>query len=235
MWREVMPALAGAGWRALAPDLAGFGDSPVDPPGTWERQVAALERFAVEQELGPVALCVHDWGALIGLRWACDRGPGAVRGLFIAGGGFFPDGKWHGMAQVLRTPGDGEQLVEQLDGRAFADLLRSVSPGMDDGDLAEYAKVVATPEHRAAVLELYRSGNFEELEPYRGRLAGLGVPVSLLWGADDPFAPVATAHRLARELPGAEMQVLDGVGHFLFDDAPAETASAVVAWLGRLA
>ena len=43
MWRAVMPALAGAGWRGLAPDLAGFGDSPVDPPGTWERQVEALD------------------------------------------------------------------------------------------------------------------------------------------------------------------------------------------------
>ena len=37
MWREVLSALAGAGWRAVAPDLAGMGDSPPDPPGTWER------------------------------------------------------------------------------------------------------------------------------------------------------------------------------------------------------
>ena len=45
MWRDTLPALADAGWRGLAPDLAGFGDSPPDPPGTWERQVEALERF----------------------------------------------------------------------------------------------------------------------------------------------------------------------------------------------
>jgi haloalkane dehalogenase len=34
MWAGVMPAVAEAGWRAVAPDLAGFGDSPPDPPGT---------------------------------------------------------------------------------------------------------------------------------------------------------------------------------------------------------
>jgi haloalkane dehalogenase len=45
MWRHLLPALATAGWRAVAPDLAGFGDSPPDPPGTWERHVEAVERF----------------------------------------------------------------------------------------------------------------------------------------------------------------------------------------------
>ncbi|HVG74419.1 MAG TPA: alpha/beta fold hydrolase, partial [Thermoleophilaceae bacterium] len=50
MWDAVMPAVADAGWRAVAPDFAGFGDSPPDPPGTWERRVESLERF--RRELG---------------------------------------------------------------------------------------------------------------------------------------------------------------------------------------
>ncbi len=45
MWRDLLPALAGAGCRAIAPDFPGYGDSPADPPGTWERHVEALERF----------------------------------------------------------------------------------------------------------------------------------------------------------------------------------------------
>ena len=46
MWREVLPALAQAGRRGLAPDLPGFGDSDPDPPGTWERHMEAVDRFA---------------------------------------------------------------------------------------------------------------------------------------------------------------------------------------------
>ena len=42
MWRDLLPAVADAGW-AVAPDLPGFGASPVDPPTTWERQVEAVE------------------------------------------------------------------------------------------------------------------------------------------------------------------------------------------------
>jgi len=57
----------------IAPDLAGFGDSPPDPPGTWERHVESLQRLHTALELGRVVLIVHDWGSLIGLRWACDH------------------------------------------------------------------------------------------------------------------------------------------------------------------
>lgn len=78
MWRAVTPALAGAGWRALAPDLAGFGDSPVDRPGTWEHQVEAIEGFRGEHGVDRCVPVVHDWGGLIGLRWACEH-PDAVR------------------------------------------------------------------------------------------------------------------------------------------------------------
>src|SRR4051794_14955145 len=46
MWRDVLPALAAAGFHAVAPDLAGFGDSePGAGGGTWECHVDALERF----------------------------------------------------------------------------------------------------------------------------------------------------------------------------------------------
>ncbi len=101
MWRAALVAVADAGWRGVAPDLPGFGDSPPDPPGTWERHVEAVERLRAGLGLGEVALVMHDWGALIGLRWACEH-PGAVRALVISSSGFFPDGKWHGMARGLR-------------------------------------------------------------------------------------------------------------------------------------
>src|SRR5436305_5376280 len=88
MWESLLDDLAGAGWRGIAPDLAGYGDSDPDRPATWDRHVARLARFADELELRDVVLVVHDWGGLIALRWACDT-PGAARGMVISDTGFF--------------------------------------------------------------------------------------------------------------------------------------------------
>ena len=231
MWGPLLDGLAGAGWRAIAPDLAGFGDSPPDRPGTWTRHVASLERFRAALGLERLALVVHDWGGLIGLRWACEH-PDAVTALVLSGTGFFPDGRWHGMAEAMRRPEVGEGLVHGLTREGFGSLMRSVSPDIGDRALDEYFRAFADEERRAAHLELYRSGNFEELAAYDGALAGLGVPALVLWGGEDAFAPVGGAHRFAREIPGAELVVLEEAGHFVFDDAPAETTAAVVQFLG---
>src|SRR4051794_9589232 len=137
MWRELLPLLAGAGRRAIAPDLAGFGDSAPDPPGTWEHHVESLERFRQELGLERVLLVVHDWGGLIGLRWACDH-PDAVEALVIASTGFFSDGKWHGLADAMRTPGTGEELLEGMTREGFGAVLRDATPGITDDAVDEY-------------------------------------------------------------------------------------------------
>jgi haloalkane dehalogenase len=232
MWRRPLEVLGDAGFRAIAPDLPGYGSSPLRRPATWALHVAALEAFRVELGLDRVALVVHDWGGLIGLRWACDH-PDAVAALSISDTGFFPDGRWHGMAKAMREPGTGEQLMTQFTREGFTALLRGLSRGMDDEALREYFRPFEREEGRLASLDLYRSGNMEELAPYDGRLAALGVPTLLLWGADDPFAPLAGGERLAKEIPHAELQVLPGTGHFLVDDDPDGFSMALLAFLQR--
>src|SRR4051794_32003966 len=233
MWRPVLAALASAGWRAIAPDLAGFGDSPPDRPGTWERHAERVAAFHAELDLGPVALVVHDWGGLIGLRWACEH-PDAVRALVISGTGFFPDGKWHGMAEGMRAPGTGEELMGALTREGFGGLMRQLSDAVDDEAIDHYWTCFADEPHWRAVLELYRSGDFEKLSAYDGCLAGLGVPTLLLWGAGDGFAPPASAERFAREIPGAQRVVLEDAGHFVFEDAPGACADAVLEFLAAI-
>ena len=231
MWRHLMPALASAGRRAIAPDLPGYGDSPADPPGTWEHQVEAVEQFRRALGLDRVALVVHDWGGLIGLRWACDH-PGVASAIVVANTGFFPDGKWHGMANMLRTEGEGEKLVSELDRTGMTRMLRAVGRGFGDQAIDEYFKAFTTEQGRQGILDLYRSGDFEKLEPYEGKLAALDVPLLALWGEDDVFAPPAGAYRFQKEIPGARVVVIEGAGHFVFEDDPKRCAEEVVAFLG---
>src|SRR5215218_4607959 len=232
MWRPALPAIAARGLYAVAPDLPGYGDSEPDPPGTWTRHVDALEALRQAEGLERVALVGHDWGGLIGLRWACDH-PDAVWAIVASDTGFFPDGRWHGMADALRTPGQGEELVDAMTLEGFAGLLGSMSTGIGPEDAREYFKAFADEPRRRGQLELYRSGDFEKLEPYEGRLAALAVPALLLWGEDDPFAPLAAAKRFEAELPGAELEVIEGAGHFVVDDAPERYAESLVSFLSR--
>jgi haloalkane dehalogenase len=230
MWRHLLRALADSGRRAIAPDLSGFGDSQPDPPSTWERHVEAIERFRLATGLERCVLVVHDWGGLIGLRWACEH-PDAVAALVISGTGFFADGKWHGLARSLRTEGEGERLVGELTRERLGQMLAAVSRGHDEDAADEYWKTFQTEAGRCGILELYRSGDFEKLAPYEGKLAALGVPTLLLWGEDDAFAPVAGALRLQRELPQAKLVVVAGAGHFVYADDPERCAREVVDFL----
>ena len=233
MWRALMPELAEAGWRSIAPDLAGMGDSPPDPPGTWERHADSLERLRDELGLERVVPVLHDWGGLIGLRWACEH-PEAVEALVISASGFFPDGKWHGMADAMRTPGQGEELVASIHREGFGQMLSGLSPGIGSDALDEYWKAFADETRRQAQLEFYRSMDFEKIAPYEGRLAELGVPTLLVFGEEDPFCRVATAHRFERELPDTELVVLAGTGHFVWEDEPERCSAELAGFLQKL-
>src|SRR4051812_50209153 len=89
MWEPVLARLGAAGIRAVAPDLAGFGDSPPDPPGTWARHVDEVERLRTALGLERVALGGHDWGLVIALRWAAEHRD-AVSALGLSNGGAAP-------------------------------------------------------------------------------------------------------------------------------------------------
>jgi haloalkane dehalogenase len=233
MWSGLMSAIADSGQRAVALDLPGYGDSPPDPPGTWERHVGALDRFHSSLGLGRVALGVHDWGGLIALRWACDK-PGTTVALLISDTGFFPVGEWHGLGAAMRTPGQGEELMENLSREAFTAMLKDASRGFDERALAEYWKCLSSDERKQGALELYRSGDFEKLEPYQGRLAELGLPALILWGEDDEYAPVAGAYRFHKEIPGSKVVIVEGAGHFVFEDEPERCAREVIAFLDEV-
>ncbi len=166
MWRHLLPALASVGRRAVAPDLPGFGNSPPDPPGTFEHHVDAVDRFRHQIGLDQVVLIVHDTGGLIGLRWACDQ-PDAVAGLVITNTGFFPDIDWIEIAKTMRTPIQGEALMDSLSREGFATLMEEASSEFDERTLDEYWKAFTTAEGRRGMLELYRSFDLDELEPYQ--------------------------------------------------------------------
>ena len=153
--------------------------------------------------------------------------------LVISDGGFFSDRRWHDLANVMRTPGEGEKLIRGYTREGFAAAMRSLSSGMSDEAIEQYWKAFADDTRRLGQLELYRSGDFDKLVPYEGRVAALDVPALIVWGEEDRFAGVQMAHRFHEELPGSELAVLDGAGHFVWDDEPERATDVLVDFLQR--
>ena len=230
MWEPAMAALAAAGHRAVAPDLYCLGDSNDPGPATFERNLEALTGFHKALDLGRVAVVVHDWGAFPGLAWACEH-PGSVSALVISDSGFFSNGRWHGFATAVRQQG-GEELVALLERDGFAAVLRGEGAEFSEEDVDAYWRPFAEGRGREATLEFYRSMDFAKLAPYEGKLADLGVPTLLLWGAEDKFAPISGAHRFERELPDTKLVAIEGAGHFVFEHEPELTSRAIVDFLG---
>ena len=232
MWTHVLEAAAAAGRRALAPDLYSLGDSADFGPATFEN---TRERFATWIDavgVGEAVICVHDWGGFIGLSWACDN-PARVAGLVLSDTGFFADGKWHGMAEAMRSD-QGEALVGALERDGLKAVMNGDKEIFDDADVDAYwAPFADDGRGQRATLEFYRSMDFAKLAPWQGKLGELGVPTLLLWGADDPFAPLAGAHRFEREIPGSKLVAIEGAGHFVIDEERERCVEEIVAFLGR--
>lgn len=233
MWRHLLAAIAADGRRAIAPDLPGYGDSPPQGPGSWERHVEALERLRGGLGLERIVLVNHDWGGLISMRWALDHSM-PLSGLIVSNTGFFPDGEWHGMAAALRTEGQGEALIDSVSREGLTAMLGQMGSGFDRAAVDQYWKGFATEQGRRGMLELYRSGDFEKLKPYEGKLAELGVPTLVLWGENDDYAPVTGAYRFGKEIRDAKLVIIEGAGHFVFEDDPERCAREVLGFLGRL-
>jgi pimeloyl-ACP methyl ester carboxylesterase len=123
--------------------------------------------------------------------------------------------------------------MRNLDRDGFEAMLAQTSSAFDDAALDEYWRGFDGEERRQTHLDFYRSMAFEKLAPYEGRLAELGVPALILWGENDHFAPVSGARRFERELPDSELVVVEGAGHFLFEDAPDRAAEALTHFLRR--
>ncbi len=149
----------------------------------------------------------------------------------ISNTGFFPDHQWIEIAETMRTPGQGEALVDSLSREGFATLLEEASDAIDETAMDEYWKAFTSAEGRRGMLELYRSFDLAEVEPYWEKLTTLDVPVLVLWGEADDFLPVDYARRFADETARATLVLLEGVRHFLYEDEPQRCAAELIAFL----
>ncbi|MDX6512430.1 MAG: cis-3-alkyl-4-acyloxetan-2-one decarboxylase [Gaiellaceae bacterium] len=243
LYRRFVPALAAAGYRAIAPDHLGFGRSPkgggdLSLPAHAQRFAALMEELALDD----VTLVLHDWGGPIALDWALAN-PERVKRLV-----FFNTVAWALRARrpprayaILSAPLLGELLVKRAHAVVRWGLLRRL-PQRPIDDPGPYLAAHPRPADRASILALIRAVPESLREgPARDLLervgAGLpslaGKPVLIAWGMRDPILTPRVLRGFRERFPHAEVHELEEAGHFLQEDAHERLVPLLVDWLRR--
>jgi pimeloyl-ACP methyl ester carboxylesterase len=239
-WRATLPALAAAGYRAVAIDLADFGlaDKSWEREATHDRQADLVAAVMEARAIPSATIAGHSMGANV-LVWLAVRHPERVAGAVLvdaATGSAAPAGGPGFVGALLQLPNVRRigQLVlrTQLDEARMGEVLRSAyaDPArVDDEDVAGYAAALQTVDWDLGLLGILRdaSGN-EVTEPLADVLR---VPTLIAWGRDDPWIPLASGESLREELPAAAWAVIDDAGHLPMEEQPEAFNEILLAWL----
>jgi haloalkane dehalogenase len=236
LWRHVIPLVRDAGYRAVAPDLAGFGrsDKPIDLGWyTYDRHTASVLALIDELDLRDATVVVHDWGGPIGLRVAVER-PDRIARIVVLDTGLFTG----------RQPMNDAWMTF----RAFVERTEDLPVGLlvrracftDPGDEviaaydAPYPNAAAKAGARAFPLILPLSPEMPGADAGQRVLEALrgdARPKLFLWAESDPVLPLETGRRFAAALGSEIDHVISGASHFLQEDAGPEIGRLIADWL----
>jgi haloalkane dehalogenase len=119
LWREILPVV-GAQYRAIAPDLAGYGQSDLPPNGdySFQAQYQYLEGFMQEMGLENAVLVVNDLGSALGIKYATDH-PEKVKGLIMLEAAYMPAQEWYNQLTFMQRSmfsifGKKQKMAEKM-------------------------------------------------------------------------------------------------------------------------
>ena len=250
-WRHQLRALAGAGYRSVAPDLRGYGRS--DRSGPYDLRTLARDAAGLVEALGRERAVVvgHDWGGAVAWATAVHE-PRVVERLAVLNcphPGVLAEEMLRNPRQVLRSwyifffqlPWLPERLLARDGARYVARALRGgsyVRGAFSAEELAVYREAFARPGAAGAALGYYRAAFRGSLGLRReGRRHPIGVPTLVIWGARDRFLGRETAD-LAKMAPYfapgnvPSVRFLEEAGHFVQNEDPAGVNAELISWLG---
>jgi haloalkane dehalogenase len=236
LWRKVIPPVLDAGFRCVAPDLAGFGrsDKPTDIGWySYDRHVELIKGLVAELDLREATVVCHDWGGPIGLRLAVELAERVDR-IVVMDTGLFTGHQRMADAWIMFR-----DFVERTEDLPVSLLVRRAC-ATDPGDeiAAAYDAPFPTPESKAGArafpLILPTSPEMLGAEAGQRVLAALredARPALVLWADSDPVLPPETGRRFAESIGWPEPQVIEGASHFLQEHAGEEIGRRIAAWL----
>jgi len=236
LWRRVIAPVRDAGYRAIAPDHAGFGrsDKPIDIGWySYDRHVQVTGSLLEALDLHDVTMVVHDWGGPIGLRIAVEQRERVSR-LVIMDTGLFTGHQ--AMTEAWKAFRDFVARTEDLPVSMLIRGACHVDPGEEvlAAYDAPYPSVASKAGARAFPLMLPTSPEMPGAREGQQVLEALrddDRPTLMLWADQDPVLPVSTGERFAQAIGAPAPQIIEGASHFLQEDRGPEIGRLIADWL----
>jgi haloalkane dehalogenase len=236
LWRNVLPPVRDAGFRCIAPDLAGFGrsDKPIELDWySYDRHVANTASLLEELDLRDATIVVHDWGGPIGLRLAVEH-PRRIARIAILDTGLFT-----GRQRMTDAWIAFRDFVARTEDLPVGMLVRGACKN-DPGDEviaaydAPFPSIDAKAGARAFPLLIPQTPDAP------GAAAGTRVlealredrrPALMLWADSDPVLPLAVGESFAASIGRPAPHVIENASHFLQEDQGPLIGRLIAEWL----
>lgn len=227
MWDQQIPALRAAGWRTLALDPPGHGQSPGPGRGFTmdECAVAALQVLDAAGVKTPVLLLGTSWGGIVAPRIAL-KAPGRVNGMVLFNTTAEPPNLFAWTTSTLLTWMLAVSAIDEFVDNMLLSLQLSAATRRDKPQIGKNIAARFRSWNRRAVIRTVRSVLVDR-DGVLDALSNVKAPALIVSGAEDTILPSPMNRRIAAKLPNARHVETPGAAHLVPLEQP-EAANALI-------
>lgn len=238
-FRNLIPLIANQ-FHVVAPDYPGFGNSSRPDPQTYQYTFVniadTIDRFTEIIGFDRYIVYLFDYGAPVGMLMACKH-PERITGIFSQSGCVYEDGLSPAFAGIRKfwadpSPTNREPLTHIFSPEGLAgaytlgvDPASRVAPEGANLDIYYMSREGALEIQLDHLLKDYET-NVKSYPEWQAYLRQHKPKLVAIWGKSDPFFIPPGAEAFKRDLPDADISIIDG-GHFLNDSNPEAIARGI--------
>lgn len=238
-WRKLKPL--SESFRLIMVDLKGFGRSPKPEASDYSifGHAADICRLIKRLGLKDAVLAGNSFGGGVSLVTALrlkEAAPEAIGGLILIGSVGYPQ-PLSIFFKVMKTPVLGPVALGVIPPRLLAHLfLRQAyfdPKKIEKSVVEDYARPLGFSGAKKAMSNTVRALDHDGIEDVTKRYNELDIPVLLIWGRHDVITPLWVGQRLQKDIPGADLKIIEGCGHVPQEESPEPTLRFIRDFLGN--